>query len=356
MISFALIGCGHIAQRDLKAFADGQIPRGKLVAVCDIREERAREIGESFGLPWFSDMHCMMQEMGDQIDVISLLTENGSHAAHCVELAPYGKHIMVEKPMALSVKDADDMIKACHKAGARLFVVKQSRYNRPARKLREALDQGRFGKLVMGTVRMRWSRSQDYYDQAPWRGTRTRDGGVFANQAAHLIDLLQWSLGEPISVFAKARTALVKIEAEDTGAALITFQNEAIGLVEATTAARPKGTEGSLSILGEKGLVEIGGMGANQIITWNFTEKRPEDENILATEHDPADAYGVGRLAFLTHIVDAILNEEPSQADGLDGRAAVALVSAIYESIDSGKEVLLTSAPASPPRTAKASA
>ena len=291
MIAFALIGCGHIAQRDLKAFADGAVPRGKLVAVCDIVEARAREVGERFDLPWFSDMHRMMREIGDRIDVVSLLTENGSHADHCVELAPYGKHIMVEKPMALTVRGADDMVQACKKAGIRLFVVKQGRYNRPVRRLREALDQGRFGKLVMGTVRMRWSRSQEYYDQAPWRGTRARDGGVFANQAAHLIDLLQWSLGEPVSVFAKARTALVDIEAEDTGVALITFRNEAIGVVETTTAARPKGTEGSLSILGEKGLVEIGGMGANQIITWNFTDKRPEDADVFSPEADPLDAY-----------------------------------------------------------------
>lgn len=356
MIAFALIGCGHIAQRDLKAFADGQIPRGKLAAVCDIDPERAREAGERFGLPWFSDMHRMMKEMGDKIDIVSLLTDNGSHASHCVELARYGKHIMVEKPMALSVRDADDMIRACNKGGARLFVVKQSRYNRQARKLREALDQGRFGKLVMGTVRMRWSRSQEYYDQAPWRGTRAHDGGVFANQAAHLIDLLQWSLGEPVSVFAKARTALVNIEAEDTGVALITFRNQAIGVVEATTAARPKGTEGSISILGEKGLVEIGGMGANQIITWNFADKRPEDDDVFSTVPDPADAYGVGRLAFLRHVVDAVLDEKPSQADGLDGRNAVALVSAMYASIDSRQEILLDIAAAGHPLTAEANA
>jgi len=348
MIAFALVGCGHIAQRDLKAFADGKVPRGKLAAVCDISEARAKEVGEKYGLPWYSDMHRMMQEMGDKIDVVSLLTENGSHARHCIELAPYGKHIMVEKPMALSVKDADSMIEACENAGARLFVVKQTRYNAPARLLRAALDQGRFGKLVMGTVRMRWARSQEYYDQASWRGTRARDGGVFANQAAHLIDLLQWSLGEPVSVFAKARTALVNIEAEDTGVALITFRNEAIGVVEATTAARPKGTEGSLSILGEKGLVEIGGMGANQILTWNFEDKRPEDDNVFSAHVDPLDTYGVARVAFLTHVVDAIMDETASPADGVDGRNAVALVSAIYDSIDTGKEILLS--PATPKR------
>ena len=352
MIAFALIGCGHIAQRDLKAFADRQIPRGELVAVCDIDPERARDVGTRFGLPWFSDMHHMMKEMGDKIDIVSLLTENGSHARHCLELAPYGKHIMVEKPMALSVEDADAMIQACDRAGVRLFVVKQSRYNRPARKLRDALDQGRFGKLVMGTVRMRWSRSQEYYDQAPWRGTRARDGGVFANQAAHLIDLLQWSLGEPVSVFAKARTALVNIEAEDTGVALITFRNQAMGVVEATTAARPKGTEGSLSILGEKGLVEIGGMGANEIVTWNFADKRPEDDDVFSPEPDPLDAYGIARVAFLTHVIDSILDKTPSQSDGLHGRNAVALVSAMYDSIYSGKEVLLDIAPARRPAAA----
>jgi UDP-N-acetyl-2-amino-2-deoxyglucuronate dehydrogenase len=341
MVAFALVGCGHIAQRDLKIFANKELAGSGLTAVCDVDEQRARAAGESFGLPWFTDMHRMMREMDGKIDIVSLLTENGSHAGHCIALAPYGKHIMVEKPMALTLEDADAMVQACDASGSRLFVVKQARYNRAIRRLKDALDQGRFGKLVSSAATMRWTRDQKYYDQAAWRGTRARDGGVFANQAAHLVDLMQWCMGQPVSVFAKARTALVNIEVEDTGAAIIGFQNGAIGTIEATTAARPRGTEGTFSILGEKGLVEIGGMGADQIVTWNFAEPRPGDEDALASCKDPSDIYGVGRVAFLADIVNSVASNTPSSSDGAAGRATVELVSAIYKSIDQGKEISL---------------
>ena len=239
MSRFALVGCGRIAQKHLKLLAEGRIDGAKIAAVCDILPRAAREAGERYGVPWYIDMHQMMRDAGGEIDIVSILTESGNHAAHCMALAPYGKHIVVEKPMALAVADAKAMIDACDAAGVRLFVVKQNRYNLPVRKLMEAHQQGRFGKLVMGTVRVRWCRTQAYYDQAAWRGTHALDGGVFANQASHHIDLLQWFLGKPISVIAKSRTALVDIEAEDTGAAIITFKNGALGVIEATTAARP---------------------------------------------------------------------------------------------------------------------
>ncbi len=340
MLGFALVGCGRIAQKHLKILSEGRIQNSKLVAVCDIVPQRARESGERFGVPWFTDLHQMMKETADHVDVISILTESGNHAAHCLELAPYRKHILVEKPIALATEDADEMIRACDAAGTKLFVVKQNRYNVPVQKLMEAHRQGRFGKLVMGTVRVRWCRDQGYYDQAPWRGTYALDGGVFANQAAHHIDLLQWFLGKPVSVFAKARTALVDIEAEDTGVAVIVFQSGAIGVVEATTAARPKDTEGSLSILGEKGLVEIAGFAVNRLRTWNFADVRPEDKEAVGNFfEDPPDVYGFGHIAYLNHVVEVIQNRAPSLVDGLEARKTVELICAIYESIRTGSEI-----------------
>ena len=198
-----------------------------------------------------------MNVCGDEIDIISVLTPSGMHADHAVQLSRFEKHLVIEKPMALTLEDADKMIAACDQAGTKLFIVKQNRFNKPVVKLKQALDEGRFGKLVMGTVRVRWCRDQSYDDQDDWRGTWALDGGVFANQASHHIDLLMWCLGTPISVFAVSRTALVSIEAEDTAVAIVKFKNGAIGVIEATTATRPRDLEGSLSILGENGSAEI---------------------------------------------------------------------------------------------------
>jgi predicted dehydrogenase len=209
-------------------------------------------------------------------------------------------------------------------------------------KLRSALDEGRFGKLVMGTVRVRWCRTQKYYDQDAWRGTWAMDGGVFTNQASHHIDLLEWMLGEPESVFAKSRTALVDIEAEDTGVAIIKFRNGALGVIEATTATRPKDLEGSISILGEKGTVEISGFAVNEMKVWNFTERKDEDSLVLDNyRQNPPNVYGFGHVAYLEHVVDAILHGKKALVDGLEGRKSLELITALYESIETGREVFL---------------
>lgn len=339
---FALVGCGRIAQKHARLLGENLVDGAALAAVCDTIPAAARALGERYGVPHFTDYHDMMKTLGDRVDVISILTESGHHARDCLALAPYGKHIVVEKPMALTLSDADAMIHACDQAGIKLFVVKQNRYNLPVTKLMEALRAGRFGKIVMGTVRVRWCRPQAYYDQAAWRGTWALDGGVFCNQASHHVDLLEWCLGEPVSVVAKSRTALAKIEAEDTGCAIITFKSGAIGIVEATTAARPKDTEGSLSILGEFGLVEIGGFAVNKMRTWNFTTPVPGDEDVLAKYwEDPPDVYGFGHTAYLCDVVKSIEQGTPSLVDGLEGRKSLELISAIYESIESEREVHL---------------
>ena len=342
MIKFAIVGCGRIAVRHAQLLGGNEVDGATLVGVCDTKLEKASELGTKYGIPAFNDMHKMMTKLGDNIDAVIILTESGAHAKCCLELTKYRKHIVVEKPMALTLDDADAMISACDKAGVKLFVVKQNRYNLPVRKLREAVDEGRFGKLVMGTVRVRWMRDQAYYDQDPWRGTWKMDGGVFTNQASHHVDLLEWMMGEPESVFAYSITALANIETEDTGVAVIKFKNGALGIIEATTAARPKNLEGSISIMGEQGTVEIGGFAVNEMKEWAFTEKRLEDEEVLTNfKENPPDVYGFGHRAYLEHVVTAIRDGSPSLINGLEGRKSLSLILAIYESIETGQEVSL---------------
>lgn len=342
LLGFAIVGCGRIARKHADILAGGQLNHARLVAVCDCKEDRAKSFGEKYGVPWFIDMHDMMKSMGAQIDVVNILTESGNHAKHTIALAPYGKHLVVEKPMALSLDDADAMIKACDDGGIKLFVVKQNRYNLPIQKVWEAVEVGRFGKMVMGTVRVRWCRTQEYYDQDAWRGTWAMDGGVFTNQASHHVDILEWMLGEPVSVFAKSATALVDIEAEDTGVAVITFRSGALGIVEATTATRPKDLEGSLSLLGEKGTIEVGGFALNQMKTWNFVDAVEDDSEVLEKyRQNPPNVYGFGHVAYLEHVVDVICNGKRCLIDGLEGRKSLELISAIYESIETGQEVFL---------------
>jgi len=342
VIGFALVGCGRIAQRHADLLGRRLIKGAELIAVCDPKTDRASALGQKHNLPHFADLDAMMAAVGPKVGAVCVLTESGNHARHAIQVAKYNKHVVVEKPMALTLEDADDMIRACDAANIKLFVVKQNRHNVPVQMARRALDQGRFGKIVMGTVRVRWCRTQAYYDLDDWRGTWAMDGGVFANQASHHVDLLEWFLGEPVSVFAKARTALVDIEAEDTGVAVITFKSGAIGVVEATTATRPKDLEGSFSLLGEKGTVEIGGFAVNELKTWQFADQRPEDADAMKTGREqPPNAYGHGHHAYLSHVVEAIDAGRHGLVDGLEGRKSLELISAIYESIETGREVAL---------------
>lgn len=340
MLRFALVGCGRIAKRHSELLGLGQIKGAELVAACDIDSAKAMDIANQFSIPYFTDMHHMMASVA--IDVVVVLTESGNHAKHVVELARHGKHIVVEKPMALRLEDADTMIEACDKAGVKLFVVKQNRFNVPVVKLREAIDQNRFGKLVLGTVRVRWCRPQSYYDQAPWRGTWALDGGVLTNQASHHVDMLEWMLGEVESVFAMSTTALANIEAEDTAVVTLKFKSGALGVIEATTAVRPKDLEGSISILGEGGSVEIGGFAVNKMKVWNFVKTMPGDDEVMEKYSvNPPNVYGFGHQAYYEHVVDCIKNNRQHLVDGLTGRKSLELINAIYESIETGKAVPL---------------
>jgi len=340
VLTFALVGCGRIAKRHSELLGHQQIAGARLGGVTDIVVEKARKIGEQFSVPWFDDMHEMMTSV--KPDVAVVLTESGNHAKHVIELARHRKHIIVEKPMALTIDDADAMIQACDAHGVKLFVVKQNRFNVPVVKLREALDADRFGKLVLGTVRVRWCRDQSYYDQDAWRGTWALDGGVLTNQASHHIDLLQWMMGDVESVFARSATALVNIEAEDTAVVVLKFRNGALGIIEATTATRPKDLEGSISILGERGAVEIGGFAVNKMKSWNFTMPAPEDADVMDKYSvNPPNVYGFGHQAYYEHVVAGLERDSQQLIDGLVGRRSLELIMAIYESVETGKEVFL---------------
>ena len=344
ILKFALVGCGRIAVRHAELLGLQQVKGASLTAVCDNDSVRAAAFGKRFNVPHYTDMHEMMRR--ENPDIVSVLTPSGLHAEHTIALAPYGKHIVVEKPMALTLDDADAMIRACILHRIKLFVVKQNRFNVPIQKLRSAVEAGRFGKLVLGTVRVRWCRTQSYYDQDAWRGTWAYDGGVLANQASHHIDLLEWMMGAVDSVFAKSATALVDIEAEDTAVVLLKFRNGALWVIEATTAARPKDLEGSVSILGEKGTVEVGGFAANAMKVWNFSDKLDGDDEVMGKYSvNPPDVYGFGHHAYYDHVVDCIANDREQLVDGLEGRKSLELIMAIYESVETGREVKLRFAP-----------
>lgn len=340
MLNFALVGCGRIAKRHSQLLGGGQIENARLAGVCDLVAQKADYLAKEYGVPGYVDMHEMMSEL--KPDVVVVLTESGNHAQHVVELARYGANIVVEKPMALTLDDADRMIAACDNADVKLFVIKQNRFNLPVRKLREALEHDRFGKLILGTVRVRWCRPQAYYDQDTWRGTWALDGGVLINQASHHVDLLEWMMGDVDSVMAMSTTALADIEVEDTATVLLRFSNGALGIIEATTATRPKDLEGSISILGQGGTVEIGGFAVNDMKVWNFTDSDPGDADTLENfSVNPPNVYGFGHKEYYDHVVSAILHGGPNLVDGLEGRRSLELITAIYEAVETGKEVQL---------------
>jgi UDP-N-acetyl-2-amino-2-deoxyglucuronate dehydrogenase len=339
----ALLGCGRIGERHARILSSSE--ESSLVGLADIEPHKAEAYaGRHGGLPYTA--------LGDLVaagrpDLLAVCTPSGRHAEDVLAAVRAGiPNIVVEKPMALTLRDADRMIAACEQAGARLFVVKQNRYNLPIQKLRSALEAGRFGRLVLGAVRVRWCRRQDYYDQAPWRGTWAMDGGVFSNQASHHVDMLVHMMGDVRSVQASSATRLVSIEAEDTGVAILRFSSGALGVIEATTAARPRDLEGSISILGENGTVEVGGFAMNEMTVWKFADETPEDAEVLDRYRtNPPDVYGFGHHEFYRDVFATIGCGGKPSVDGVEGRRSLEVITAIYESIESGEEVSLPFTP-----------
>lgn len=338
MIDIAILGCGRIAKRHAELLGTGQVAGIRLVAVCDSRAERSAAYGQKYHVPSHSSLSRMLQMPG--IDAVAVLTPSGMHCQHSIEIARSGRHVIVEKPMALTVTDAESMIAAANSSKVRLFVVKQNRFNVPIVKAREAFEAGRFGKLVLGTVRVRWCRDQGYYDQDDWRGTWAQDGGVISNQASHHVDMLSWFMGEVDSVHARGVAALVNIEAEDTAVATVKFASGALGVIEATNACRPRDLEGSFSILGSGGAVEVAGFAMNEIRSWQFVSSLESDKDVMARYSvNPPNVYGFGHQAYYEHVVDCLSNGKAALVDGTEGKRSLQLVAALYESMASGREV-----------------
>lgn len=333
-LKFAIIGCGRISYKHVEALINN-VKEAELVAVCDIAEERAIERKKQYeeainnsNIKVYTNYIKMLEN--EEIDAISICTESGFHARHSIDCLNRGKHVLVEKPMAMSIKDADEMIKIARDNNLKLGVCHQNRFNPSIQKLRRAIEEGRFGKLINGTARILWTRDDNYYKQAPWRGTKALDGGTLMNQCIHNIDLLQWMMGSEVErVHCERGTFLRDIEMEDFGAILIRFKNGTIGIVEGSACVYPKNLEETLSIFGEKGTVVIGGLAVNEIKTWIFADERDYDKEDESTEID--NVYGKGHTPLYKDFIDAINNGREPLINGEEGKKALEIVLRAYE-------------------------
>jgi len=334
-LRIALIGCGRISKHHFEAI--GRIDGLVLSAVCDEVEDRAREAGDLWGVPWFTSYDDMLSQ--SECDVVTVATPSGLHPAHGIRAAQAGKHVISEKPMGISLAAADALVQACDDAGVQLFVVKQNRLNPAVQLVRRAIDRGRFGRIYMANATVRWARPQSYYDQAPWRGTWEFDGGAFMNQASHYVDLIQWLVGPVESVMAKTATLARRIEAEDSGAAVLKFRNGALGVLEVTMLTYPRNLEGSITLIGETGTVKIGGTAVNKVEHWQFATYDDDDKLIEAASTNPPTVYGLGHEGYYRNVLAVLRGEATADTDGRSGRKSLELILGIYESAKTGREV-----------------
>lgn len=334
-----LVGCGRISERHLDAIAANRELR--LVAVCDELPERARAAGERAGVPWFTSYAEMLA--GSEAEVAVVCTPSGLHPRHGILAAERGLHVICEKPMATRLEEADQLVHVCDARGVHLFVVKQNRLNPGIQLLKRAVERGRFGQVYLANTTVRWSRPQSYYDMAPWRGTWEFDGGAFMNQASHYVDMIQWLIGPVKSVSAKTATLARRIESEDTGVALLSFRNGALGTIEVTMLAYPHNMEGSITVLGEKGSVKVGGTALNRIEHWEFAEYDDDDREAAALRAapNPLSVYGSGHRPYYENVVRVLRGEAVPETDGREGRKSLELILGIYEAARTGRDVAL---------------
>jgi UDP-N-acetyl-2-amino-2-deoxyglucuronate dehydrogenase len=331
----ALVGCGRISKNHFEAIA--KVDGLRLAAVADVDRERARAAGETYGVPWFSSLGDMLAA-GD-FDVVAVCTPSGLHSANGVAIARAGKHVVCEKPMAISLEQADALVQACDDAGVQLFVVKQNRLNPPVQLLKRAVDKGRFGRIYLANVTVRWQRPQEYYDAEPWRGTWEFDGGAIMNQASHYVDLMQWLVGPVESVMAKTATQARRIEAEDSGIGIVKFRSGALGVIEVNVLTYPRNLEGSITILGEKGSVKIGGTAVNRVEHWAFAEYDDDDKQVEGANTNPPNVYGFGHEGYYRNVLAVLRGRAKPETDGRAGRKSLELILGIYESAKSGRDV-----------------
>jgi predicted dehydrogenase len=339
LVRFAILGCGRIAKNHAQPLTE--VAGAQLAAVCDLVAERAHAYAEQYHVPAYESYHDML--LKEQIDVVSILTPSGMHPAHAMDIMRrYGVHVVVEKPMALALGDLDAMKAAAAKSGVRIFPVYQNRYNKAVQCVRRALETGALGKPVLGAVRLRWNRGAAYYARDPWRGTWAMDGGALTNQGIHYIDLLQYLLGDVESVVASIATRLVDIEVEDTAVATVKFTSGALGVIEVTTAARPRDFEASISILTENGTAVLGGIASNRLDIYTLDPAAQE-----ASSEEFPDAYGFGHWPFFEDVVADVQGVRPHPISIDEGARAIRLLNTLYRSAEDGREVRLDEGAAS---------
>lgn len=337
-IRFALVGCGRIASNHFAALAHHSA-RAELTAVCDVDAYALEQAVALTRARPFSNIDALLAE--DSADVVVLTTPSGLHAEQACAVASAHRHVITEKPMATRWQDGLRMVKACDEANVRLFVVKQNRRNATLRLLKDAVTQGRFGRIYMVNVNVFWTRPQEYYDSAAWRGTWEFDGGAFMNQASHYVDLLDWLVGPIDSIQAYMATLARNIEVEDTGVISVRWRSGALGSMNVTMLTYPKNLEGSITIIGEKGTARVGGIAVNEIQHWEFADTRPEDETIKHANYATTSVYGLGHPLYYDNVIEVLQGHGAPETDGREGLRSLETLIAAYLSARDGKRVAL---------------
>jgi UDP-N-acetyl-2-amino-2-deoxyglucuronate dehydrogenase len=337
-VRFGLVGCGRISAKHieaLKAHSDD----AEIRAVCDIDPVALRTAHEVTGAPAFNTLRSLLD--AGEVDVVVLATPSGLHAEQAIEAARSGVHVVSEKPMATRWSDAQRMVQVCDQEGVRLFIVKQNRRNATLQLVKRAIEKGRFGRIYMANLNVFWTRPQSYYDSAKWRGTWEFDGGAFMNQASHFIDLLDWLIGPVASVQAFTGTLARNIQVEDTGVANIRWRSGALGSVSVTMLTYRANMEGSLTVLGEKGTVRVGGVAVNEIQHWEFLEPEPDDDKVHAASYDTTSVYGFGHPLYYENVIQSLRGTAEPETDGREGLKSLELLVAIYLAARDGQVVSL---------------
>lgn len=341
---YALIGCGRISTNHIKAAVNNHL---EIVAVCDILPEKMEELlkkhelNQDAAIQRYTDYKELIE--AEKPELVSIATESGSHAKIALYCIENGVNVIIEKPMAMSIEDADKIIARAKEKHVKVSACHQNRFNVAVQELRKALEAGRFGKLSHGSIHVRWNRNQGYYDQAPWRGTWAQDGGALMNQCIHGIDLLRWMMGNEVDeVYGATRQQFHDyLEAEDIGMAVVKFKNGAIGTIEGTTNVYPKNLEETLYMFGENGTVKIGGTSTNNIDVWNFADETEADHKNKGLEEATSNVYGNGHTSLFADVMDAIEQDREPYVDAVAGRNALEMILAIYKSQKTGQPVKL---------------
>ena len=335
-IRFALVGCGRISENHFNAIKKHS-DRAELVDICDIDPLALRIANEKTRLQGHKNIDDLLNS--SNADVVVLTTPSGIHSEQAVNIAKRGRHIITEKPMATKWSDGLRMVEACKEAGVNLFVVKQNRFNATLQLLKNTILKNRFGKIYMINVNVFWTRPQSYYDQAPWRGTWSMDGGSFMNQASHYVDLLTWLFGPIKSLQSYTSTLSRNIEAEDTGVVSIEWKNGALGSMNVTMLTFPENLEGSITILGEKGTVKIGGVAVNEILQWKFSDNLEEDEKINEANYETSSVYGFGHPLYYENVINVLTGKDDCYIDGQEGLKSLETIVAIYLSAKESRRI-----------------